>query len=307
MHAWIILMLAQKTSRSLAALFVVAVALLSVPRRVGGINTTDALIIAPPSSAETHSNSVSTVLPSLSSSDVIVDCQADTIFIRLAEDTHDIVRQCIIYTSGPIHEPITLTCDVSSPLLPGVFCETDPEFLIIVDEQASANGVTVTTHVTGGSIKGNEEGKISVQAARGSHTRTAEIHATVVDEMANLFGANIIEPVKLVESEMNAQADHQTRDYFSFAGQSNSVGHTTSGQSISKNGTYWSNLMSLFNDSEYDGISQTWKQDLYDKIQAVHTNDNGPASVITFLRDEAVNLQALGLLNGLNRSLSFGK
>ena len=253
-----------------------AVALLSSAGRLGGIETTDALIIASPS------NSGSTVLPSSSSSDVFVNCQADTIFIRLVEDTHNIIRQCTIYTSGPIHEPIALTCDAPSPSMPGVVCEMDPEFLIKVDEQASANDVTVTTHVTGGSLKGNEEGKISVKATHGFDARTAEILVKVIDEPTNLFGSNmnVYEPVNMVESEINAQADYQAKDYFSFAGQSNSVGHTTSGQSISKNGTYWSNLMSLFNDSEYNGISETWNQSLYDKIQAVHTSNTGPASVI---------------------------
>jgi hypothetical protein len=297
----------------------VAVALLSAPRRVGGIETTDARIIASPSSVEAHTNSVhdgenykerqSTVLQPSPSSDIFIDCQTDTIFIELAENMQGVVRHCTIYTFGPIHEPIALTCDVPRPSLPGVICETDPAFLIVGDEQASANGVTVTIHATSGRLKGNEEGKISIEATHGFDAQTAEIIVIIVgDEPANLFGSNlnVHEPINLHESDMNVQADDQARDYFSFAGQSNSVGHTTSFQSISKNGTYWLNLLSLFNESEYIGISQTWNQSLYDTIQAVHTDSNGPASVITLLRDEAVKLQALGLLNGLNRSLSFG-
>lgn len=285
------------------------VALLSAHRRIGSIHMTDARMLAPPSSVEAHSTSVHNGdYYKESSSDVYIDCPTDTIFIQLAETTQDVVRDCTIYTFGPIHEPIALTCNVPSPSLPGVVCETNPEFLIIGDEQASANGVTVTIHATRGSLKGNEEGKISVKATHLFDARTAEILAIVVDEPANLFGSstNVYELDNLHESEMNVQAEYQSKDYFSFAGQSNAIGHTTSGQSISGNGVYWSNLMSLFNEAENIGISPTWSQSLYDTIQAVHTSNNGPASVITLLRDEAVKLQALGLLNGLNRSLSFG-
>lgn len=270
---------------------------------------TDAQMIAPPSSVEAHSIFVHNGENyNESSSDVYIDCPTDAIFIQLAEITQDVVRDCTIYTFGPIYEPIALTCDVPSSSLPGVVCETDPEFLIIGDEQASANGVTVTIHATRGSLKGNEEGKIFVKATHLFDARTAEILVIVVDERANLFGSstNLYEPVNLLESEMNVQAEDQSKDYFLFSGQSNSVGHTTSGQSISRNVTYWLNLMSLFNEAENIGMSPTWNQSLYDTIQAVHNSNNGPASVITLLRDEAVKLQALGLLNGLNRSLSFG-
>ena len=98
--------------------------------------------------------------------------------------------------------------------------------------------------------------------------------------------------------------DQQTMDFSSFAGQSNSIGHTTSDRSISKN--YWNDLLRLFNESEYIGTSQAWSQRLYDTIKVVHTYATGPGGVIAFLRDEAVRLQGMELLDGLNRSLSLG-
>ena len=111
------------------------------------------------------------------------------------------------------------------------------------------------------------------------------------NEPANLFGSSTTE----------------TRDFYLFSGQSNAIGHTTSYQSITRNVTYWMNLLHLFNDAEQNGdTSDVWKGKLYTTIQSVHTAADGPASVITLLRDEVVKLQGLGLLNGLNRSLSTG-
>jgi hypothetical protein len=134
------------------------------------------------------------------------------------------------------------------------------------------------------------------------------------DDNANLFESDMnasYEPDDgFVGSQMmNVQHadDQQAMDYFSFAGQSNSIGHTTSDRSISKNGTYWNDLMRLFNESEYIGTSQAWSQRLYHTIQAVHTSVTGPGGVIAFLRDEAVRLQGMRLLDGLNRSLSLGR
>ena len=99
----------------------------------------------------------------------------------------------------------------------------------------------------------------------------------------------------------------ETRDFFLFSGQSNAIGHTTSDQSTTRNVTYWMNLLHLFNDAEQNGdTSDVWKDKLYTTIQSVHTAADGPASVITLLRDEVVKLQGLGLLNGLNQSLSTG-
>ena len=97
------------------------------------------------------------------------------------------------------------------------------------------------------------------------------------------------------------------RDFFLFSGQSNAIGHTTSSQSITKNVTYWMNLLRLFNEAEQNGgTSNVWRDKLYNTIQSVHTAADGPASVITLLRDEVVKLQGLGLLNRLNQSLSTG-
>jgi hypothetical protein len=113
--------------------------------------------------------------------------------------------------------------------------------------------------------------------------------AAANNEPANLFGSSI------------------ERDFFLFSGQSNAIGHTTSSQSITKNVTYWMNLLRLFNEAEQNGgTSDVWKDKLYTTIQSVHTAADGPASVITLLRDEVVKLQGLGLLNRLNQTLSTG-
>jgi hypothetical protein len=102
------------------------------------------------------------------------------------------------------------------------------------------------------------------------------------------------------------------RDFFLFSGQSNAIGHTTSSQSITKNVTYWMNLLRLFNEAEQNGgTSNVWRDKLYTTIQSVHTAAgltaaDSPASVITLLRDEVVKLQGLGLLNRLNQTLSTG-
>ena len=50
------------------------------------------------------------------------------------------------------------------------------------------------------------------------------------NEPANLFGSSTTE----------------TRDFFLFSGQSNAIGHTTSSKSITRNVTYWMNLLHLF-------------------------------------------------------------
>ena len=111
------------------------------------------------------------------------------------------------------------------------------------------------------------------------------------NEPANLFGSSTTE----------------TRDFFLFSGQSNAIGHTTSSKSITRNVTYWMNLLHLFNEAEQNGdTSYVWKEKLYTTIQSVHMAADGPASVIRLLRDEVVKLQGLGLLNRLNQSLSLG-
>lgn len=102
----------------------------------------------------------------------------------------------------------------------------------------------------------------------------------------------------------------ELRDYFLFSGQSNSIGFTTNGQSIGHDDTYWMRLMRLFSIAEKIGTSDTWKQNLYDTIQAVHNATDkegiGPASVVSLLTDEVVKLQELGLLDQMNQSLSLG-
>jgi hypothetical protein len=60
------------------------------------------------------------------------------------------------------------------------------------------------------------------------------------------------------------------RDYFLFAGQSNSIGHTTSDQSIGYDETYWHKLMRLFSIAEINGSTSMWEQNLYDTILKVH-------------------------------------
>jgi hypothetical protein len=292
-------------------------------RRGEGIDTDDDRIIASSSSTEdAHYSAINDVenyelnrssfLPTSSStSDVYIDCQPDTIIIKLAEDTRDIVRHCTVDTFGPIHEPILLTCDVAPSSFTDIVCEMNPEYLTVGDDIATSNGVAAVIHIASGSSRGNVvRGEISVVATHGLDVRVAIIPVIMAgDEHVNLFESDLneYETTSFVGSHVNVIADGQSVDYFSFAGQSNSVGHTTSGQSISKNGTHWASLMRLFNESEYIGTSQTWNQRLYDTIQSVHTIDTGPPSVITLLRDEAVRLQGLGLLNGLNRSLSFGR
>ena len=59
-------------------------------------------------------------------------------------------------------------------------------------------------------------------------------------------------------------------DYFLFAGQSNSIGHTTSDQSIGYDETYWLNLMRLFSIAEINGTTSMWKKNLYDTIHKIH-------------------------------------
>lgn len=119
-----------------------------------------------------------------------------------------------------------------------------------------------------------------------------QIITALNNEPANLFGSSTTE----------------TRDFFLFSGQSNAIGHTTSDQSITRNVTYWMNLLHLFNEAEQynGGTSDVWKDKLYTTIQSVHMAADGPASVIRLLRDEVVKLQGLGLLNRLNQSLSLG-
>jgi hypothetical protein len=294
----------------------------------GSIEIEDDKIFAPPSSLvlEAHFKSIndnnndarhrSSSPTSSPPSNVYIDCQPDTIIVqKQAEDARGIVRHCTVHTFGPMHGPISLECVVPPSLFPYFDCEMNPEFLIIGDdEQATANDVAAIVHVAseisiGDDVVGDE---ILVKAAHGLEVQMAVIHVTMPgdERQVNLFEPDTnayYEPDTFAGSQMNAQADDRVVDYFSFAGQSNSVGHTTSEESISKNGTHWNNLMRLFNESEYIGTSQTWSQRLYDTIQAVHSTATGPESVITLLRDEAMRLQAMGLLNGLNRSSSLGK
>ena len=140
----------------------------------------------------------------------------------------------------------------------------------------TSTAVTINTTI---SFEDNEGGD-----SRESTTvlSSKQIITAANNEPANLFGSSTTE----------------TRDFVLFSGQSNAIGHTTSDQSITRNVTYWMNLLHLFND--------VWKGKLYTTIQSVHTAADGPASVITLLRDEVVKLQGLGLLNGLNQSLSTG-
>ena len=297
-----------------------------------GIEIEDDNIFAPPPSSvsaahfesidgnnkEEHDRSSSPT--SSSSSDVSIVCEPDAIIVQnFGEDTSGIVRHCTVHTLGPIHEPIFLACDVPPSLFHYVDCEMNPEFVIIGDEEAAANGVAAIINFASGSSRGDHVVgvEILVKAMHGLDVQMAEIpvmiaagdehlHVSLFESDTNAFD----EPDIITGPQINMQADYQAVvDYFSFAGQSNSVGHTTSWESIGGNDAYWASLMSIFNESQYIGTSQTWSQRLYDTIQLVHTTSESdtPPSVIAFLRDEAVKLQALGLLSELNQPLMFGK
>jgi hypothetical protein len=180
-----------------------------------------------------------------------------------------------------------------------------------------------------------------------------------------------------VSDSKGSNRKYHMMDYFLFAGQSNSIGHTTSDQSIGYDETYWLNLMRLFSIAEFNGTTSMWKQNLYDTIHKIHdysyptyfptniptylpstsipdlttasndptiipwtkrpsqkpttkptiampsegttlipvtesrmsdlpTSTGTPTRVITYLRDEVVKLQELGLLDQMNQSLPLG-
>jgi hypothetical protein len=95
-------------------------------------------------------------------------------------------------------------------------------------------------------------------------------------------------------------------DLFLISGQSNAIGHTTLECSMTRSESYWADLMRLF---KQDLNQVEWSKELYQLIDTVHVDEyeTGPPEVIATLRNGVVKLWQLGLLNGINKSLSFGK
>jgi hypothetical protein len=117
-------------------------------------------------------------------------------------------------------------------------------------------------------------------------------HGLDVRTLSNIFGEN--------------PPNSNGLDLYLISGQSNAQGHTTDAfWSLTGNVSYWSDLKELF---KQDLNQDQWNQELYQLIDSVHDEyETGPPEVIATLRDEVIRLQQLGLLNGMNERLSFGK
>ena len=96
-------------------------------------------------------------------------------------------------------------------------------------------------------------------------------------------------------------AQAQSTDLFLLSGQSNMIGHTTSGQSIGKNGDMWQSIK---------GIIENGGDAMEDDLELVIRNANVAVDSIGIVSPtEAAGLVALyndGLLNNLDNPLTFG-
>ena len=141
----------------------------------------------------------------------------------------------------------------------------------------SANNATVAIHAEGDVFVGKEGGVLDVKTTHDSDARP-----------------------------LNNPHNSNGLDLFLISGQSNAIGHTTLECSMTRDESYWADLMRLFNQ---DLNQVQWSQELYQLIDSVHDDESetGPPEVIATLRDGVVKLWQLGLLNGMNKTLSLGK
>ncbi|KAL7493905.1 hypothetical protein ACHAWT_002740, partial [Skeletonema menzelii] len=96
-------------------------------------------------------------------------------------------------------------------------------------------------------------------------------------------------------------------DLFLLSGQSNMVGHTTSGQSITSNGDYWNKIKSIL---EQGGNLNTMEDALYNVIyEANYYYKYGSSNeqVARTLTNGVMDLYKSELLNDLDTPLQFGK
>lgn len=98
----------------------------------------------------------------------------------------------------------------------------------------------------------------------------------------------------------------QAKDLYLFAGQSNMVGHTTSGSSIGRNDALWTDVREILQQGNNATIMYA---DLYDTLYYPNLRDIdaiGAAEVAAKEAEELVSLYNYGLLNDLNTSTASG-
>ncbi|KAL7491834.1 hypothetical protein ACHAWT_001093 [Skeletonema menzelii] len=100
-------------------------------------------------------------------------------------------------------------------------------------------------------------------------------------------------------------------DKFLLSGQSNMVGHTTSGQSVTSNGDYWNKIKSIL---EQGGNLNTMEEELYNVIYEANYYEYSTielteeqAGVARTLANGVMDLYKSELLNDLDAPLQFGK
>ena len=99
----------------------------------------------------------------------------------------------------------------------------------------------------------------------------------------------------------NIRSTSNNRDLFLLSGQSNMVGHTTSGQSIERSGDYWAKIKSIL---EQGGNLATMEEELYKVIYGTNYKND---EVATTLTNGVMELYKSSLLNDLDTPLTHGK
>jgi hypothetical protein len=109
-----------------------------------------------------------------------------------------------------------------------------------------------------------------------------------------------------VENQQQRSNNQKHADLFLLSGQSDMVGHTTSGQSITSSGDYWNKLKSIL---ERGGNFDTMEDKLYNAIYEANYNPQSDSNeqVARTLTEGVMDLYKSDLLNDLDTPLQFGK
>ena len=221
-------------------------------------------------------------------SDFSITCQTDRVLFKPDRLITSIVRRCTINSFGSFTDSVALSCD--SSLLTGVSCEMSPSS-IMISHDSSEREVTVIIQATDDALA-EDEGEVLVSASYVTDVKSSSIPVIIgyQDESDN--------PPMTMTNEGSV-------DFFLLSGQSNMIGHTTSGASIGSNDAYWLEVKGIL-----EGDPNVMEDMLYDAIYAANSGVSSGAElevVASTLTNETMKLYNGGLLNNLDTPLSLGR
>ena len=233
--------------------------------------------------------------------DFTITCQTDRI-VFVQNQATSIDRTCTISSFGLFTKNIELSCGGS---LAGVDCNVSPSSIAITHDTDTFNkDVTVTIETTG--VVATQDGKMLITASYDEDERSTHIPVLISSDHQSTE-RELRQDLTSMETEDGVDYTRGSlTDFFLLSGQSNMVGHTTSGQSLGKDESYWLRLKSIL---DAGGDPAVMENDMFTVIreEQLARKTNAPESVDITLANETMKLYNKGLLNDLDTPLNLGR